>query len=195
MNTILAKMITVGNLILTLKTFAKENNYNFPHELIVIIVKKYVFKFKFWNDAENYFAFNKEFCLAINFSYRDIGSYLYEYDPILPEILKLSIEIIHDRVGYYMHSLVKFKPKKQFVIVTENSDYDIKFYEECSSFKKAQTIAKKCHSDSERTNEYGNIERDGFVIINLENYKPWFLKLGILNKRKVNVEKIKFYNT
>ncbi len=136
--------------------------------------------FDFWTPEENNLVQSKRFfTLAINFSdYQDTENVIYEYDPMLVDILELSSEIIHNGGGYSMHNLIKFSVDAQYILVRRDCDFDVALIGQYSTNEEAINVinADQFALDSDDDDTYQ------YVIINLEYTKPYFFKLGILTQ-------------
>lgn len=150
--------------------------------------------FSFWTAEENLLVQSKKkFALAINFSdAEDVETSLYEWDPILSDVLDLSSELIHTGAGYGLHELVKFDVGKQFVVVRRNCSYIVEFMGQYDNKEEAIDTIKV----DQLTFSSGDEDDDyKYVIVNLEHTTPYFFSKGKLIKRKHTNAGLFYYGT
>ena len=84
--------------------------------------------FDFWLGKENYLVNQRDkFTLAVNFSdYKDVSGYLYEYHPMIADILNLSSELMAHGRGYEMHNLINISIQAQYVVIKQDNNFDVK---------------------------------------------------------------------
>lgn len=131
-----------------------------------------------WTDEENKLVSErKTFTLAISFGdYQFVEKKLYEYDPMLVDVLNLSQEIIRDGQGHRIHELVKFDVEYQFVIAKNDGKTCISsVLGQYSSFCECEEeIKKDCNQNHHDYTEY--------VIVDLTNTRPCFFGKGLLGE-------------
>jgi hypothetical protein len=139
-----------------------------------------------WTKEENDLVMERGlFAVAVNFGEGEcVEQEIYEYDPMLDSILNLSAEIIHDGMGYILHSLIKFNIEKQYLVIVNNyaqcvgqiiGHYDSRDEAVTTIQRKTCDIVAKCKVNyDERYTTY--------VIIDLSQCIPFFLKVGKLRK-------------
>lgn len=143
--------------------------------------------FDFWTPEENDLVqARKKFALAINFSdAQAVESSLYEWDPMLKDILELSSEIIHDGAGYALHNLIMVDVEKQFIVIRRNRNYTVKYIGQYATNTEAINTIKTdqltlISKDTDDEDEDDDFE---YVVVNLENTTPYFFGQGKLVKR------------
>lgn len=166
--------------------------------------------FDFWTVDENYLVNdlvqkNKSFALAVNFNNNIVEKYVYEYDPMLNEMLQLSNNYTSGEMKYFTHCLVKFDINKQYVVIVQDLNYNafvLGQYD--SSIIAADEIRndaylrfqhrlnnEKFHNDMPHYAFYNEVSHDlshdlsrdlshddfyyKYVIVNLETTRPYFL--------------------
>lgn len=128
-----------------------------------------------WLGIENYLVYlRKQFALIIHFHHHNCLPYVYEYDKVFKHLIRLNEEMI------CTHDLIKLEIKGNFVLISKTMDYkfNITYFETDLQAIEAYKTLPLFEDDSEDGEEYP-IE---YVIVNLTNCVPWFLKFG--KKRK-----------
>lgn len=132
----------------------------------------------FWTTEENALVTERgTFTLAIKFV-DDVSEYLYEYDPIIEKILHLSDNNIHYGRGMKQYQRVQIIPREQYVLVRQDDKFNVEVLGQYSSNDIAVSMIK--NDQSKLTEETNNVYH--YVIINLRNTTPYFLKLGRLTQ-------------
>jgi hypothetical protein len=136
--------------------------------------------FDFWTKEENDLIKQKgQFTLAVNFGEDEcVDSYIYEYDPILDQILSLSINLIHYGMGCLLHELLVFNIEKQYIFIKKDSDCKTLILGHYDTIKDVMTAYKL--EDPVDPNDDDDYRQ--YIIINLSNCVPFFLKIGALRK-------------
>lgn len=140
-----------------------------------------------WTEKENTLVKERgTFALAINFADSDISRSLYEYDPILEVILHLSDDNIHYGQGMEQHHLVQIIPQKQFALVRRDWKFNIELVGQYDSNDTTINMIKEDQLKlSEKTDKIYTYEYS-YVIINLRNMTPYFMKLGEITEFKMD---------
>ena len=116
---------TTINFIQTCTHFASDSNIWKLKCQICYPSKPY---FDFWLGRENYLVNQRDkFTLAINFSeYQCVSKYLYEYHPMIDDILNLSSGLIAYYSGYDIHKLINISVQAQYVVIKQDDNFDVK---------------------------------------------------------------------
>lgn len=137
--------------------------------------------FDFWTPEENDLVqTRKKFALAIIFGDdQTVETSLYEYDPMLKEILDLSIDMINSGAGYLPYDLISFNVEKQYIVIRRNLNYSVEYVGQYITNTEAINMIKidQLNLNAKHSTEYE------YVIVNLEHTTPYFLGKGKLVKR------------
>ena len=154
----------------------------------------------YWTDEVNKLVQErKPFALAITFGdYKEVENSLYEYDPILVDVLNLSTDIIQYGAGYSMHKIINFDVDKQYVVVKDdNISHKTFVLGQWTSHNEAEeNIKKDCSNLSDKNGENDeNYTYNEYVIVDLTNLQPYFFGKGIIAKQsKSNKNNGQFYD-
>jgi hypothetical protein len=162
-----------------IKEFSELNNDDFWKSKCLKLFPKENY-LDFYTGEENYLIRERgEFALAIDFSEECYcEKVLFEYSDMLSDILFLSVDKIHDGIGYQIHNLFKIIIQKQFIVVN-NEEED--FMKQCDDKLEAIELIKQ-HSLIYKENKYN--EHIKYIIVDLKSITPYFWKLGTLSKKR-----------
>jgi len=133
--------------------------------------------FDFWTGKENYLVHEREiFSLMINFHSRDVSNYMYEYDPVLHEILDLGYCSMPNMDHRFSH-LLEFSIESQFIIVVKDSNSDTLRYKYHHTYQEAYHDIYKIKLRFFPKPDEIEFETAEIVIINLADCKPYFWKI------------------
>jgi hypothetical protein len=137
--------------------------------------------FDFWTPEENDLVqIRKKFALAIVFGDdQTVETSLYEYDPMLKEILDLSIDMINSADGYLPYDLIEFNVEKQYIVIRRNLKYTVEYVGQYTTNEEAINIIK---TDQLNLNAKHSTEYE-YAVVNLEHTTPHFFGKGKLVKR------------
>lgn len=148
--------------------------------------------FEFWSGCQNYLIHCKKMCLNVNFGNNFlVDHYLYEYSPMLQNILNTVDDNISFANGYCNNIIIPIEHLNQFIVLYENDiDYNITILGNYTTENEAlSAINDKRELLSSYEHEGGSYFRG--VIINLEYMIPFFIKyipveLGLTVAHRVN---------
>lgn len=164
--------------------------------------KKY---FDFWTEKVNFLVQSKEyFSFAINFlGY--VEPYIYESNTMIKDMLRLVEEDIDYKAGKGIYTIIDFKVENQFLLVRNYCDkYDHEenyhpavisqhdnYEEALAMIKKDQIITQQHILKLEYFNFDGGYYdyKFTYVIINLKDTIPFFVKLGKSKHHEVQEER------
>lgn len=133
--------------------------------------------FDSWTAEENYCVrLKKSFAVAINMYDEIVEKFIYEYDPMLNDILNLSNKYIHDDADCCIHVLIPFDIDKQFILIKEDLDCKVFLIRQYDTENEAICVIKNDHLSP---NKCSHEEYDpNYVLVNIQNTKPYFFGKG-----------------
>ena len=139
--------------------------------------------FEFWTPVENYFVCRSrsKFALAVNFEGGHVEPCIYEYHPMLTNVLDLSADTMAD-FGRCTHYFVKLNIKKRFVVIQSPNVDDPIIRGQFSTLKSARKRTKIKMIHEEGSDDY--CSTINYVIVDLKYVVPWFLTGPPVRARK-----------
>ena len=176
------------------KTLLLAQTCSYIHKNVWKLKLKYYFPgkkyFDFWTGSKNYLVQSRKiFTLVVDFNIQTVGKTIYEYDPILCDVIYESFNFDYEE----RIELVKFNVKRRFVLMREDNNFTATLIGQYDSKKRALISAKK--NQEIYLNDGLDIdEKESFsyALVDLKYITPKFFKIQNKNMNR-NITYRKYY--